>query len=555
MDTPQTHVPSDLEIARQAKPKPIEQVAASLGIPAQALFHYGPHMAKVLATPPAPQGKLILVTAMTPTPAGEGKTTIAIGLTEALGKLGKKVAVALREPSLGPVFGIKGGATGGGYAQVQPMEEINLHFTGDFHAITSAVNLLSAMVDNHLHQGNALGLDVRRIEVKRALDMNDRALRQVIVGLGGPGQGVPREAGFEITVASEVMAIMSLADSLTDLQERLGRIRVGYNQAGQPVYARDLGAEGAMTALLKQAFYPNLVQTLEYQPAFVHMGPFGNIAHGTNSVVATRMALGYADYVVTEAGFGSDLGAEKYINLVCRRADFAPQAVVLVATMRALCFHGGQDEYTRPDLEAVRQGLPNLAKHIENVRLLGYQPVLAFNRFPTDAPQELQLVRAFAEAQGVRVSFSEVHARGGAGGLELAQMVLEALENPGQPRFTYGLEQPLEEKIARIAQQVYGAARVEYTQEARKALKRLEKEGWGGLPVVIAKAAGSLSDNPRLRGRPEGFSVSVTDLKPKCGAGFVVAYMGEIMTMPGLPKEPAAVRIRLDEEGQIRGLF
>ncbi len=554
MDTTQTH-PSDLEIARQAKPKPIEEVAASLGIPAQALFHYGPHMAKVLATPPAPRGKLILVTAMTPTPAGEGKTTMAIGLTEALGKLGKKVAVAVREPSLGPVFGIKGGATGGGYAQVLPMEEINLHFTGDFHAITSAVNLLSAMVDNHLHQGNALGLDVRRIEVKRALDMNDRALRQVIVGLGGPGQGVPREAGFEITVASEVMAIMSLADSLTDLQERLGRIRIGYNQAGQPVYARDLGAEGAMTVLLKQAFYPNLVQTLEYQPAFVHMGPFGNIAHGTNSVVATRMALGYADYVVTEAGFGSDLGAEKYINLVCRRAGFAPQAVVLVATMRALRFHGGQDEYTRPDLEAVRQGLPNLAKHIENVRLLGYQPVLAFNRFPTDAPQELQLVRAFAEEQGVRVSFSEVHARGGAGGLELAQMVLEALENPGQPRFTYGLEQPLEEKIARVAQQVYGAAKVEYTQEARKALKRLEKEGCSQMPVIIAKAAASLSDNPRLRGRPEGFSVTVTDLKPKCGAGFVVAYMGEIMTMPGLPKEPAAVRIGLDEEGQIRGLF
>ncbi|GEM83769.1 formate--tetrahydrofolate ligase [Meiothermus hypogaeus] len=555
MDTAQTHVPSDLEIARQAKPKPIEEVATSLGIPAQALFHYGPHMAKVLATPPAPRGKLILVTAMTPTPAGEGKTTVAIGLTEALGKLGKKVAVALREPSLGPVFGIKGGATGGGYAQVLPMEEINLHFTGDFHAITSAVNLLSAMVDNHLHQGNALGLDVRRIEVKRALDMNDRALRQVIVGLGGPGQGVPREAGFEITVASEVMAIMSLADSLSDLQERLGRIRVGYNQAGQPVYARDLGAEGAMTVLLKQAFYPNLVQTLEHQPAFVHMGPFGNIAHGTNSVVATRMALGYADYVVTEAGFGSDLGAEKYINLVCRRAGFAPQAVVLVATMRALRFHGGQDEYTQPNPEAVRQGLPNLAKHIENVRLWGYPPVLAFNRFPSDTPQELELVRAFAEEQGVRVSFSEVHARGGAGGTELAQMVLEALENPGQPRFTYGLEQPLEEKIARIAQQVYGAAKVEYTQEARKALKRLEKEGCSQMPVIIAKAAASLSDNPRLRGRPEGFSVTVTDLKPKCGAGFVVAYMGEIMTMPGLPKEPAAIRIGLDEEGQIRGLF
>ncbi|MCX7602347.1 MAG: formate--tetrahydrofolate ligase, partial [Meiothermus sp.] len=392
MDTTQT-VPGDLEIAQQAKLRPIEEVAASLGIPAQALFHYGPHMAKVLATPSAPRGKLILVTAMTPTPAGEGKTTIAIGLTQALGRLGKKVAVALREPSLGPVFGIKGGATGGGYAQVLPMEEINLHFTGDFHAITSAVNLLSALVDNHLHQGNALGLDVRRIEIKRALDLNDRALRQVVVGLGGPGQGVPREAGFEITVASEVMAIMSLADSLPDLQERLGRIRVGYNQAGQAVYARDLGAEGAMTALLKQAFYPNLVQTLEHQPAFVHMGPFGNIAHGTNSVVATRMALGYADYVVTEAGFGSDLGAEKFVNLVCRTAGFAPQAVVLVATMRALRFHGGQDEYTRPDLEAVRKGLPNLAKHLENVRLLGYQPVLAFNRFPTDAPQELQLVR------------------------------------------------------------------------------------------------------------------------------------------------------------------
>ncbi|MDW8426837.1 MAG: formate--tetrahydrofolate ligase, partial [Meiothermus sp.] len=551
MDTTQT-VPGDLEIARQAKLKPIEEVAASLGIPAQALFHYGPHMAKVLATPPAPRGKLILVTAMTPTPAGEGKTTIAIGLTQALGRLGKKVAVALREPSLGPVFGIKGGATGGGYAQVLPMEEINLHFTGDFHAITSAVNLLSALVDNHLHQGNALGLDVRRIEIKRALDLNDRALRQVVVGLGGPGQGVPREAGFEITVASEVMAIMSLADSLPDLQERLGRIRVGYNQAGQAVYARDLGAEGAMTALLKQAFYPNLVQTLEHQPAFVHMGPFGNIAHGTNSVVATRMALGYADYVVTEAGFGSDLGAEKFVNLVCRTAGFAPQAVVLVATMRALRFHGGQDEYTRPDLEAVRKGLPNLAKHLENVRLLGYQPVLAFNRFPTDAPQELQLVRVFAEEQGVKLSFSEVHAQGGAGGLELAQMVLEALENPGQPRFTYELEQPLEEKIARIAQQIYGAAKVEYTQEARKALKRLEKEGWGGLPVIIAKAAGSLSDNPRLRGRPEGFSVTVTDLKPRCGAGFVVAYMGEIMTMPGLPKEPAAVRIGLDEKGRIR---
>jgi len=555
MNVTQSHLPSDLEIARQARPRPIEEVAASLGIPPQALFHYGPYMAKVTGVSPQPKGKLILVTAMTPTPAGEGKTTVSIGLTQALGKLGKKSAVAIREPSLGPVFGVKGGAAGGGYAQVLPMEEINLHFTGDFHAITSAVNLLSAMVDNHLHQGNPLGLDARRIEVKRALDMNDRALRQVIVGLGGPSQGVPREAGFEITVASEVMAIMSLASNLGDLQERLGRIRVGYSQAGQSIFARDLGADGAMTALLKQAFYPNMVQTLEHQPAFVHMGPFGNIAHGTNSVVATRMALGYADYVVTEAGFGSDLGAEKYINVVTRKAGFVPQAVVLVATLRALRFHSGQDEYTKPDPEAVRKGLPNLAKHIENVRLFGYEPVLAFNRFPTDTPQELELLREFAAEQGLRVSFTEIHARGGEGGLELAQMVLDAVHNPGQMKFTYELEQPLESKIATIAQQVYGAAKVEYTQEARKALMRLEKEGWGGLPVIIAKTANSLSDNSRLRGCPQNFSVTVTDLRPKCGAGFVVAYMGEIMTMPGLPKEPAALKIGLDEEGRIGGLF
>ena len=555
MDVTELPTPSDLEVARQAQPKPIVEVATSLGIPPQALFHYGPYMAKVVGAPPEPRGRLILVTAMTPTPAGEGKTTVAIGLTQALGRLGKKAAVALREPSLGPVFGIKGGATGGGYAQVLPMEEINLHFTGDFHAVTSAVNLLSALVDNHLHQGNPLGLDARRIEVKRALDMNDRALRQVIVGLGGPSQGVPRETGFEITVASEVMAIMSLASDLSNLQERLGRIRIGYNQAGQPVFARDLGAHGAMTALLKQAFYPNLVQTLEHQPAFVHMGPYGNIAHGTNSVVATHMALGYADYVVTEAGFGSDLGAEKYFNLVCRQSGWVPQAVVLVATLRALRFHGGQDDYSQPDPEAVRRGLPNLAKHIQNVRLFGYEPLLAFNRFPTDSEAELGLVRAFAAEQGIRVSFTEVHAKGGAGGLELAQMVLDALQKPGHLRFVYDLEQPLESKIAAIAQQVYGAAKVEYTQEARKALKRLAKEGWDGLPVVIAKSAISLSDNPRLRGRPEHFTVTVTDLRPKCGAGFVVAYMGEIMTMPGLPKVPSAEKIDLTDDGKVVGLF
>ncbi|HEU4740168.1 MAG TPA: formate--tetrahydrofolate ligase [Meiothermus sp.] len=546
---------TDLEIAHSVQPKPIQEIASDLGIPPEALFLYGPHMAKVMGSPPQPRGHLVLVTAMTPTPAGEGKTTVAIGLTQALGKLGKKVAVALREPSLGPVFGIKGGATGGGRAQVMPMEDINLHFTGDFHAITSAVNLLSAMVDNHLQQGNPLGLDPRRIEVKRALDMNDRALRQVIVGLGGPSQGVPREAAFEITVASEVMAIMALAENLPDLKERLGKIRVGYTYDGKPVHAQDLGAHKAMTVLLERAFHPNLVQTLEGQPAFVHMGPFANIAHGTNSVVSTRMALGYADYVITEGGFGSDLGAEKYFNVVCRKAAFQPQAVVLVATMRALRFHGGQDEYSKPDPLAVRRGLPNLAKHVENVRLHGYEPVLAFNRFPTDAPEELALLREFAHDQKLELSFTEIHAKGGEGGIELAEMVLEALKKPGQLKFAYPLEASLEEKIATVASRVYGAAKVEYTAEARKALKRTAKEGFGNLPVIIAKTANSLSDNPKLRGRPEGFTVTVTDVKPKAGAGFVVVYMGEIMTMPGLPKEPAALRIDLDETGKIVGLF
>jgi formate--tetrahydrofolate ligase len=555
MDTVQLEVPSDLEIARSHQPQPIELVAAGLGIPAGALFHYGPYMAKLTGAIPPAKGKLILVTAMSPTPAGEGKTTVAIGLAQALGKLGKKAVVALREPSLGPVFGVKGGATGGGYAQVVPMEEINLHFTGDFHAVSSAVNLLSAMVDNHLQQGNALNLDPRRIEVRRVLDMNDRALRQVVVGLGGTAQGVPRETHFEITVASEVMAIMALAADLDDLRARLERIRVGYTYAGQPVFARDLEATGAMLALLKQAFCPNLVQTLEHQPAFVHMGPFANIAHGTNSVVSTRMALGYADYVVTEGGFGSDLGAEKYFNVVCRTAGFVPGVVVLVATLRALRFHGGQDAYARPDLEAVRRGLPNLAKHVENVRLHGYQPVLAFNRFETDSPEELALVREFAQEQGLRLSFTRIHGLGGAGGVELAELVLQALEEQPSLRFAYALSDSLEAKIKAIATQVYGASQIEYTDAARKALKRAEKEGFASLPVVIAKTANSLSDNPKLRGRPSGFSVTVTDLQPRSGAGFVVAYMGEIMTMPGLPKEPAALRIDLDDKGRIQGLF
>lgn len=555
MDSTQVRIPSDLEIARRITPQPIQTIAQQLGIAPEALFCYGPYMAKVVTPPPPPKGQLILVTAMTPTPAGEGKTTIAIGLAQGLGKLGKNTAVALREPSLGPVFGVKGGATGGGYAQVIPMEEINLHFTGDFHAITSAVNLLSALADNHLQQGNALNLDPRRLEIKRALDMNDRALRQAMVGLGGTSQGIPRETGFEITVASEVMAIMALATDLADLRQRLGNIRVGYSYSSEPVFARDLGAAGAMTALLKHALYPNLVQTLEHQPAFVHMGPFANIAHGTNSVVSTRMALCYADFVVTEGGFGSDLGAEKFFNVVSRKAGFAPQAVVLVATMRALRFHGGQDDYKTPNPQAVQQGLPNLAKHVQNIRQHGFEPILAFNRFPTDTPEELELICRFAQTEGLEVAFSEVHSKGGEGGIELAKLVLKALEKPGQLNCLYPLEAGLEEKIATVAQKVYGASEIKYTTEARKALKRAEKEGYGQLPIVIAKTANSLSDNSKLRGCPQGFSVTITDLKPKSGAGFVVVYMGEIMTMPGLPKEPAALRIDVDSQGDIQGLF
>lgn len=545
---------TDIEIARSYQPRSIQDVAADLGLSPQALYPYGPHMAKVLQPPQSPKGQLVLLTAISPTPAGEGKTTVAIGLTQALGQLGQKVAVALRQPSLGPVFGIKGGATGGGHAQVWPMEEINLHFTGDFHAVSSAVNLLSAMIDNHLHQGNALGLDPRRIEVKRVVDMNDRALREVVLGLGGLSQGVPRQSGFEITVASEVMAIMALAANLPDLTARLGRIRVGYTYQGQPLTARDLGADGAMTVLLRQALLPNLVQTLGGQPALVHMGPFANIAHGTNSVVATRTALGLADIVVTEAGFASDLGAEKFFNVVCRQAGFSPQAVVLVATVRALRFHGGATDYASPNPTALQAGLANLQKHVENVRLHGYQPVLAINSFPTDTLPEQQILRDYAASQGLSFAFCDVFGQGGAGGLELARAVLQALKQPGQLRHPYDLEDSLEGKIEAIAGQVYGADGVNYTPEARKSLGRLQKEGLGHLPVVVAKTANSLSDNPKLRGRPSGFRVTVTDAKPRLGAGFVVVYMGDIMTMPGLPKEPAALRIGLNDQGQTEGL-
>ncbi|WP_456476989.1 formate--tetrahydrofolate ligase [Oceanithermus sp.] len=546
---------TDLEIAQQARLRPISEIASAIGIPEDKLFHYGPYMAKVEGGPPPKRGRLILVTALTPTPAGEGKTTVSIGLTQGLGRLGKKAAVALREPSLGPVFGVKGGATGGGYSQVLPMEEINLHFTGDFHAVTSAVNLLAAMIDNHIHQGNALGIEPRRVEYKRVLDMNDRALRHVVTGLGGPINGVPAESGFEITVASEVMAIMALARTVPELKERLGRIRIGYTFDREPVYAHQLKAHGAMTALLVQALKPNLVQTLEGQPAFVHMGPFANIAHGTNSVRATEMALGYADYVVTEAGFGSDLGAEKFFNVVSRAAGFAPEAVVLVATVRALRYHGGADDYNTPNPEAVKQGLANLAQHAGNIRQHGFDPVIALNHFASDSEEEIELVRAFAREYHLRFAVAEVWAKGGEGGRALAEEVLAALETPGRLQPLYDPSEELKEKIHRITTEVYGAAGVTYTKKARTALRRIERDGCDRLPVVMAKTPASLSDDPKLRGRPSGFTVTVTDLKARCGAGFVVVYMGDVMTMPGLPKVPAAERVDVTEDGRIVGLF
>ncbi|GAB5603678.1 formate--tetrahydrofolate ligase [Thermus sp. FJN-A] len=533
---------------------PIEEVAAKLGLGRDRLYLYGPHMAKVLGEPPKAKGRLILVTAITPTPAGEGKTTTAIGLVDALWRLGKRAALALREPSLGPVFGVKGGATGGGRARVEPRHEINLHFTGDFHAVTSAVNLLNALLDNHLHQGNELGIDPRRIELKRAIDMNDRALRHVVLGLGGKAHGVPREGSFELTVASEVMALMSLARDFKDLKRRLGRMRVAFTHEGKPVYAEDLQAVGAMAALLRQAFLPNLVQTAEGNPAFVHMGPFGNIAHGTNSLRASLFALGLADYVVQEAGFATDLGLEKFMDVVARAGGLVPEAVVLVATLRALRYHGGQDAYEMPDLEAVKRGLANLEKHVENAELFGYKPVIVLNRFPSDAPEEIALVQGFAQERGLLFALSEVYAKGGEGGLDLAEKVLEALALPHAYRPLYPLEAPLEAKVEAIATRVYGADGVEWSEEAKRALKAAKKEGCEALPVVMAKAATSLSDNPRLRGRPRGFRVRVTDLKCRLGAGFVVVYMGGIETLPGLPKTPQAFGIDVDEEGNIRGM-
>ena len=554
---------SDIEIAQSVTPKPIEEIAAGLDLSGDDLELYGKYKAKISL--PAvrrmagrPDGKLILVTAITPTPAGEGKTTTTVGLGDALRRLGKKAVLALREPSLGPVFGIKGGAAGGGWAQVIPMEDINLHFTGDMHAIGAANNLLAAMLDNHIQQGNALDIDPRRITWKRCVDMNDRQLRQVVDGLGGRMNGMPREDGFDITVASEIMAILCLADGLTDLKERLASIVVGYSRSGDPVTAGQLKAQGAMAALLKDAIKPNLVQTLEHTPALIHGGPFANIAHGCNSVMATRLALKLGDYVVTEAGFGADLGAEKFLDIKCRKADLAPDAVVIVATVRALKHHGGAEKSRlgEENPEALEKGLPNLLGHIENItQRFGLPAVVAINRFPDDTPAELELVREKCAAAGANVALSEVWGKGGEGGLELARQVLKLTEQPADFRFIYPDDMSLKDKINSVVQNVYGGEGTDYLPAASKELDRLEQLGYGRLPVCLAKTQYSFSDNPALLGRPHGFRVTVKSVRLAAGAGFVVALTGDIMTMPGLPKIPAAESIDVDENGKISGLF
>lgn len=553
---------SDIEIAQSAEMLPISEIANRLGVQPEELEPYGRYKAKLSEEifsrlSGRPDGKLVLVTAINPTPAGEGKTTTTVGLGQAMEKIGKKAIIALREPSLGPVFGIKGGAAGGGYAQVVPMEDINLHFTGDMHAITAANNLLCALIDNHLQQGNELGIDPRRILFKRCLDMNDRALRNVIVGLGGKVNGVPREDGFLITVASEVMAILCLASDLEDLKKRLGEILVAYTYGNQPVYARDLHASGAMTALLKDALKPNLVQTLENTPALMHGGPFANIAHGCNSVRATRLALKLADYTITEAGFGSDLGAEKFFDIKCRYAGLAPSAVVLVATMRALKYNGGvpKAQTGEPNVEALKRGLPNLAKHVENMQKYGVPVVVAINRFLTDSDEEVKLLSDFCAQTGCRFALSEVFAKGGEGGVELAKAVVEACEQPSQFRLLYDIDLPVKEKIAEIATEIYGADGVNYTAAAEKRLAEIEALGKAGLPVCMAKTQYSLSDDPSRLGRPAGFTITVKDLRLSAGAGFIVALTGDIMTMPGLPKAPAAHQIDVDAAGQISDLF
>ena len=553
---------TDIEIAQKHTPQRITEIAAAAGIDEKYLEMYGNYKAKIdyklLNEASAPDGKLILVTAITPTPAGEGKTTTSVGLADGLRKLGKKATVALREPSLGPVFGVKGGAAGGGYAQVVPMEDINLHFTGDFHAIGAANNLMAAMLDNHIQQGNALGIDVKQITWKRAVDMNDRQLRHIINGLGGKMQGVPREDGFEITVASEIMAVLCLSNSITDLKERLGRMIVAYTYEGKPVTAHDLKAEGAMAALLKDAMKPNLVQTLEGTPAFIHGGPFANIAHGCNSIQATETAMKLADYTVTEAGFAADLGAEKFLDIKCRAGGFHPDAVVIVATVRALKYHGGvpKTELNNENLEALEKGLPNLLQHVDNVKnVYGLPCVVAINAFPTDTKAELDLVEKKCSELGVNVALSEVWAKGGEGGMALAEEVVRLCEQPNNFSFVYEDKASIEEKLNTIVTRVYHGDKVVLTANAKKQAKQLADLGFGELPICMAKTQYSFSDDAALLGAPKGFEVTVRNLKVCAGAGFIVALTGDIMTMPGLPKVPSAERIDIDENGVISGLF
>ncbi len=553
---------SDVEIAQQAKPKHVRDVAAELGLTEDDLVFYGKDKAKVALdvlerNAAKPDGKLILVTAITPTPAGEGKTTTTVGLGDAVRRMGKSVCIAIREPSLGPCFGIKGGAAGGGYAQVVPMADINLHFTGDFHAITTAHNLLSAMLDNHIHQGNELNIDIHSITWKRVMDMNERALRNIVVGLGGKPNGIPRESGFDITTASEIMALLCLSKDREDLEKRLASIVVGLNKSLLPVTAKDLQASGAMAVVLKDAIVPNLVQTLEGTPSFVHGGPFGNIAHGCNSIIATRMGLKLADYVITEAGFGSDLGAEKFFDIKCRIADLKPVTAVVVATIRALKMHGGVPlaELGTNNPVAVERGIENLKKHCENVRNVGLEPIVAINKFPTDTDEEIEVLSGCCQAMDVPWALSDVWAKGGEGGMDLAEMVLHATEAESTFHPAYDVNLSIKEKVESIARQFYGANGADFLPAANGQIKQIEALGFGSLPICIAKTQNSLSDDPKAFGRPTNYKITVREAKVSAGAGFVVIYAGNIMTMPGLPKVPAATKIGMKPDGEIYGLF
>ncbi|SUM70845.1 formate--tetrahydrofolate ligase [Staphylococcus hominis] len=551
---------SDLDIANQSELKPIGDIAKKAGIPEHALEQYGHYKAKIdinQIQSRDEKGKVVLVTAMSPTPAGEGKSTVTVGLADAFNELNKNVMVALREPALGPTFGIKGGATGGGYAQVLPMEDINLHFNGDFHAITTANNALSAFIDNHIHQGNDLAIDVRRVEWKRVLDMNDRALRNVIVGLGGPTNGVPREDGFNITVASEIMAILCLARNINDLKEKISRITVGYTRERKPITVADLKVEGALAMILKDAIKPNLVQTIEGTPALVHGGPFANIAHGCNSILATETARDLADIVVTEAGFGSDLGAEKFIDIKAREAGFEPSAVVLVATVRALKMHGGvaKDNLKEENVEAVKSGIVNLERHVNNIRKFGVEPVVALNSFVHDTEDETEAVKTWAKENNVRIALTEVWEKGGKGGVDLANQVLEVIDQPQEFKFLYDLDQSLEEKIETIVKEIYGGSSVTFSKKAKRQLKEFTDNGWGKYPICMAKTQYSFSDDATALGAPTDFDITIRELEAKTGAGFIVALTGAIMTMPGLPKKPAALNMDVTDEGHAVGLF